>query len=426
MDLRPDALVTHNVQLVRRLAEGGMGSVWLGRHLALEMPVAVKFMSRSTYLSQTAPTAAEERFTREARAAAQIHHPNVVQILDFGCSSLEGGMPYIVMEYLEGEDLERYLERHGPLEPEDVVSVVLTVASVLEKAHELGIVHRDIKPENVFLQGPERVVKVLDFGVAKDVRGDTAPRRTTEDGEVLGTPFFMSPEQFVNPKGVDRRCDLWALAVLAYESLLGRMPFPGDTPTAIFLAATRGTFELPTRVRPDLPQTVDAWFRIAFATDPARRFSSARAMADAFARAIANRPLDSDALTPLATRIAHMERKWDRRRAALSVALVAAAMALAAFFGRAPMEPSTPANAEPLRLELPAEPSPPATAHAESTAPGDVVEASEKMDVVTAPEPPQRAVPASPSPRSQRTEGTSRRASTTSSSRNAPSLFFMR
>ncbi|WP_394838464.1 serine/threonine protein kinase [Pendulispora rubella] len=407
MNALPETMVTHNVQLVRRLAEGGMGSVWLGRHLALDMPVAVKFMSRSTYLN---PTSAEERFTREARAAAQIHHPNVVQIFDFGCSSLDGEMPYIVMEYLEGEDLERYLERQGPLEPEDVVSVVLTVASVLEKAHELGIVHRDIKPENVFLQGPDRVVKVLDFGVAKDVRDDAGPRRTTEDGEVLGTPFFMSPEQFVNPKGVDRRCDLWALAVLAYESLLGRMPFPGDTPTAIFLAATRGTFELPTRVRPDLPQTVDAWFRIAFATDPARRFSSARAMADAFARAIANRPLDSDALTPLATRIAHLERKWDRRRAAVSVALVAAAVALAAFFGRAPMEPSTPANAEPAHIELPPpEPSPPATAQAEPPAPEP---------------PPQAAAPSPPSSaRSQRAEGASHRSS---SSRNAPSLFFLR
>ncbi|HWL85844.1 MAG TPA: serine/threonine-protein kinase [Polyangiaceae bacterium] len=323
----PGAMVTDNVRLVRRLAEGGMGSVWLAHHVGLDHPVAVKFMTASAFRDTPA---ALERFTREARAAAQIRHPNVVLVHDVGCSMLAGGTPYIVMEYLEGIDLEHHIAQHGWLELQEAISIVLTVAGVLEKAHEVGIVHRDIKPENVFLQGCERVVKVLDFGVARDEK--ELSERTTAAGEMIGTPYFMSPEQFLNPKEVDYRCDLWALGVLAYEVLVARMPFRGDSPTGIFLQAMHGTFEKPSALRPDLPPALDGWFHTAFATDRARRFSSARAMADALVQAAFGTPAAADfhgAHAGERRRLRGGARRW-----ALSAALVSAALMASAYFGR--------------------------------------------------------------------------------------------
>ena len=435
MEPSAGAMVTDNVRLVSQIAEGGMGSVWLARHLGLDLPVAVKFMTPSAFRSTPA---AGERFTREARIAAQVHHPNVVQILDFGCSPHGGGTPYIVMEHLEGEDLECYLGQHGCLDPEDVVSIVRTVASVLEKAHELGIVHRDIKPENVFLQGPDRIVKVLDFGVAKDKKERS--NRTTENGEMLGTPFFMSPEQFVNPRDVDRRCDLWALAVLAYEALLGRMPFHGETPTAVFLAATRGHYDTPSLARRGLPRTVDSWFRTAFAADPAQRFSSAKVMAEAFARAIAGRPLvaSHESAPPRRdARLTYTRRKWDRRGAALSVAFVAAAVAVGAFFfGRSPVEassnalaPAPSAPASPIRQTAEAAE---AIGLADTAGPTGAADSSVPSET-TAPaatDTPERVVLRQPSPHaraaSTRSETVLRRPPRPAPSPGTPSLFFRR
>ncbi|WP_394824717.1 protein kinase domain-containing protein [Pendulispora albinea] len=337
-EVAPGVMVTENVQLERRIAQGGMGSVWLARHVGLDMPVAVKFMSGSAYMRT--PHAAE-RFMREARTAARIHHPNVVQILDFGCSPLAHGAPYIVMEYLEGQDLARYIAEKGTLPPDEVAAIVQTVARVLEKAHELGIVHRDIKPENVFLQGTDRIVKVLDFGVARDEKETSC--RTTDEGEVVGTPYFMSPERFINPREVGWRVDCWALAVLAYEALVGRMPFRGDTPAAIYLAATQGHYEAPCHVRPELPQAVDRWFRTAFAVDPTRRFSSARSMAKAFVRAVCDEPAESAPVpvpAKLSERLITAQRRWDRRGAALSIGFISAVLGAAVMLARSPVDVS--------------------------------------------------------------------------------------
>ena len=332
------AMLTNNVRLMRRIAHGGMGSIWLARHLGLDLPVAVKFMSVSAWQTTHA---ALERFTREARTAARVRHPNVVQILDFGCSSLAGGARYIIMEYLEGEDLERYICEHGRLGLEEVVSIVLAVGSVLEKAHEQGIVHRDIKPGNVFLHGPDRVVKVFDFGVARDET--QLSERTTEAGEIVGTPFFMSPEQVVGSKETDHRCDLWALGVLAYEALVGRLPFEGDTPTAVFLAITRGHYRTPSHVVPGLPLAVDVWFRNAFAADPARRFPSARAMAKALVSAVAVAPakVDLELLPHRARHSSSLDRKWGGRSRFRSMLFVSAVASVTAFSGRSSVEGSS-------------------------------------------------------------------------------------
>ncbi|WP_394820968.1 serine/threonine-protein kinase [Pendulispora albinea] len=279
-------MINDNLRLVCPIAEGGMGSVWRARHLGLDLPVAMKFMSPNIF--RNAPDAVD-RFTREARAAAQLRHPNVIRIYDFRFQSLGGEPPYIVMELLEGEDLERRIRKCGKLDLQEVTSIVLAVASVLDAAHEHGIVHRDIKPENIFLEGPERTVKVLDFGVAK-VQRELEEYVGEEEGMMFGTPFFMSPEQFANASDVDGRCDLWALAVVAYEALTGRMPFGGMTLSAIFLAAVRASYTAPSELRPELGPAIDAWFRKAFAVAIEDRFASAREMGEAFARAASPRP----------------------------------------------------------------------------------------------------------------------------------------
>ena len=335
-------LINDNLELVRSIAEGGMGSVWLARHIGLDLPVAIKFMSPALFRDEPE---AVERFTREARAAAQIRHPNVIRILDFRFQSIEGEAPYIVMELLEGEDLERYIRRRGRLDVREVASIVTAVAGVLDKAHEHGIVHRDIKPENIFLEGPERTVKVLDFGVAKDER-ELEKYVREEEGMMFGTPYFMSPEQFANAREVDGRCDLWALAVVAYEALTGRMPFGGATLSAIFLAAVRGQFKPPSQLREELGPAIDAWFQKVFAVRLEDRFSSAREMGDAFARAAFVPSADGEMLGTLrqfADLSAWRANRW-RRSTAISFALVAGAVISFGVVGRLPPLESAPAK----------------------------------------------------------------------------------
>jgi serine/threonine-protein kinase len=294
-------MVSENVRLVRQIGEGGMGSVWLADHLGLEAQVAVKFMSPAL----ACHPAAVERFTREAKAAAHIRHPHVVQIFDSGVQpQAAGGLPYIVMEYLEGRDLETRLHDGGRLSLEEAALVVLQVARALDKAHEQGVVHRDIKAENIFLCGDdadEPFVKVLDFGIAKTANDGNV--RVTNTGATLGTPSYMSPEQMLSAKNVDYRCDLWGLAVVAYYAVTGKLPFVGETYGAICLAVNRGRFRMPSRLRKSVPETLDAWFRRALARDPKSRYASARELGAAFAVAAEGMPAGARRrLTPFSAR----------------------------------------------------------------------------------------------------------------------------
>jgi serine/threonine protein kinase len=325
-------MVTSNVRLIRPIGEGAMGSVWLAHHQGLDIPMAVKFIAPQLALHEPC---AIERFTSEARAVAQIRHPNVVTVFDFGTAAEVGGLPYLTMEYLEGQDLEQYLadqrQKGVPVETTEVLRIVTAVLSALQKAREHSIVHRDIKPQNIFLQGDERQVKVLDFGIAKDVKD--VHRHSTEDGTMVGTPCFMSPEQIASPHEVDYRCDLWAVAVVTYRALTGELPFAGESVGAICLAVLNGDFERPSRRRRDLPVAVDAWFRKALAKDPQDRFQSAREMSADLRRVFAtapprvHRPRLSQALEQL-------ERKSRRTRAMFIVPLGASLVFSIAFFGR--------------------------------------------------------------------------------------------
>jgi serine/threonine-protein kinase len=272
--------VAERFRLIRELGRGGMGSVWLAEHTGLEVHCAIKFIDRDGRDYEELCT----RFEREAKAAAQLRSPNVVQILDYGVWQ---DVPYIAMEYLEGEDLAQRLDRVWVLAPGETCYLTSQVARALSKAHAAGIVHRDLKPENVFLahDGDEETVKVLDFGIAKRPSteiGDTG----TKTGSLLGTPFYMSPEQARGVKAVDYRSDLWSLAVIVYQCLTGQLPFESEGLGDVLAKIMYEPLPIPTRVKPDLPVTVDSWWQRAAAREPDHRFQTAKELADELAIAL--------------------------------------------------------------------------------------------------------------------------------------------
>jgi serine/threonine-protein kinase len=271
-------MVTSQLRLVKPLATGGMGTLWVADHLALDRQVAVKFISAALD-----PPEALERFRREATATARIKSPHVVQVHDYG--SMSDGTPYLALELLDGESLAARIDGDGPLPLRDAAEVVLQLGRALAAAHKVGIVHRDIKPDNVFLVPNEDsvFVKILDFGVAKTEAAAAGARAVTSAGATIGSPGYMSPEQMVDASRVDHRADLWALAVCAYEMLTAQLPFAADTHDGLVVAVTSGRFRAPSDLCEDATAEVDAWFERAFAKNPATRFESAREMALAFA-----------------------------------------------------------------------------------------------------------------------------------------------
>jgi serine/threonine-protein kinase len=262
-----------------------MGSVWLADHLTLQTQVVVKFM----HAAVAGDSAGRERFTREAIAASRVKSPHVVQTFDHGVTS--EGVPFIVMERLEGEDLGRRIQK-GFMSPAEVASTLTQVCRALSRAHAAGIVHRDIKPENIFLcdvGSDEPFVKLLDFGIAKNSLNPTL-EKGTQTGAMMGTPYYMSPEQFSGAKDIDYRTDLWSLGIVAYEALTGVRPFDASTIGGLAIAVYTATFAMPSQIRPHLGAGIDAWFRKACARPVAERFSSAKEFAEAFSLAAGLRP----------------------------------------------------------------------------------------------------------------------------------------
>jgi serine/threonine protein kinase len=277
--MEPGQPVTPSIRLVRELDHGSMGSVWAADHAGLGTQVAVKFMSPEVAKHPNLVT----RFSREAHAAAHIRSPHVVQIMDHGITP--DGVPYIAMELLEGESLQKRLKRDGSLDPALTAQIVGQTCKALTRAHQLGIVHRDIKPANIFLtdEGGDVFVKLLDFGVAKHTEGDLGMTRTNEK---VGTPFYMCPEQLISAKHVDFRADLWSIGIVAYHCLIGQVPFKASTFGDLCLAVRRGVFTLPSEARPDLPPALDAWFLRALARKLEDRFESAKQAADGLSQAV--------------------------------------------------------------------------------------------------------------------------------------------
>jgi serine/threonine-protein kinase len=279
VELAQGVTVAERFRLIRPLSKGGMGAVWLAQHTGLDIPCAIKFIHEEEAQSD----ALRARFEREAKAAAQLRSPHVVQILDHG---LWRGLPYIAMELLEGEDLAHRLRRCGTLSPRDTLAIAAQVGRALSKAHAAGLVHRDLKPGNIFLVRDEdrEIAKVLDFGVAKVTQHGVDGN--TKTGAVLGTPFYMSPEQARGVRAVDHRSDLWALAVVVYQCLTGQLPFRGAALGDLFVKIIVDPIPVPSHVAL-VPPGFDAWWARATARDPGLRFQTAREMMDNLALALA-------------------------------------------------------------------------------------------------------------------------------------------
>ena len=291
MPIGPGTLLKDNIELVRVLGEGGMGVVWVGRNRSLDSEVAVKVLHTH---ADSEPL--RERFAQEARSVARIDSPHVVKIFDFGTT--EDGEPFFVMEMLRGKELHAHLEEHGAMSPADTATLLRQLCRALGRAHELGVVHRDIKPANIFLAESHGDIfaKVLDFGVAKQLgQGDLG---LTTTGAMMGTPYYMSPEQFISPRAVDHRTDLWSAAVVVYACLLGQLPFVGETIGALSLAVHKGDFDPPSRVDQTLPPAIDPWFARALDPDPGRRFQSALELAESFQQAILSDQLTKTVALP--------------------------------------------------------------------------------------------------------------------------------
>jgi len=259
-----------------------MGSLWAAEHRALGMEVAVKFMLPE--MLEWKKGHPLKRFWQEAKAAAQIKSPHVVQMLDRG--RMPDGTPYLVMELLRGETLAERLTRCEKMAAAEVADVVTQIARALTAAHKQHIVHRDIKPGNVFMVdvGGQVFCKVLDFGIAKRTSGEVQDWKTAT-GMMMGVPHYLSPER-LHGRPTSGQVDLWALAVLAYRSLTGTLPFQGPTMPALCFKIFTGAFPTPSEVEPGLDSALDAWFQKALAPLPQDRFANAGELARTFRAAI--------------------------------------------------------------------------------------------------------------------------------------------
>ncbi|HTA19332.1 MAG TPA: serine/threonine-protein kinase, partial [Polyangia bacterium] len=282
MALQPGQKIAGRYTIEREIGRGGMGAVYEGVHLRLNRRVAVKLMARELATN----TEALARFRREAEVTSQLGHPHIVQVFDFG--EAPSGEPYLVMEFLEGEDLEGRLRRAGRLSAGTAAHIIKQIASALAATHGKGIVHRDLKPANVFVlavEGETDFVKVVDFGISK-VKAATT--RLTAAAAVMGTPNYMSPEQAAGRVDeIDGATDQWALACIAYELLAGRPPFVGDNIASLLYQVVH---EAPSPLAAHalgLPAGVDAVLTRALAKKPGERFESVAAFSRAFESAAA-------------------------------------------------------------------------------------------------------------------------------------------
>lgn len=248
------AMLLGRYRVLRKLGEGGMGAVYEAENVLLERRVAIKCLLPK--LSTDPELVA--RFVREAQAATRIQHPHIVQVLDL--DALPDGTRFMVLELLDGHDLDSELQRLGSIALPRMVSIALQVCDALAAAHQAGVVHRDLKPANVFLVNREErddFVKIVDFGIARLVEHD-GPTSLTRTGTLLGTPYYMAPEQVTGQKDIDHRADVYALGVMIYECLTGQPPFEGAGFGQLIVQITQEPAPALRVTRPDCPEALDA------------------------------------------------------------------------------------------------------------------------------------------------------------------------
>jgi serine/threonine-protein kinase len=329
-----------NYVVREKIGQGGMGAVYVAEHTRLGRRVAVKVLL--PHIAADKQLAA--RFFNEAKAAADIRNEHIVDVIDFG--ELPDGSSYIVMEWLEGQSLQQLLSREKKLPLERVAHIARGMARALAAAHAHGIVHRDLKPDNIFLvrvDDDADYVKVLDFGIAKLTLGNDSNVRT-QAGAILGTPQYMSPEQ-CNGGAVDRRTDVYAMGVILYQMLTGRLPFVAGKLTELLLAhATQAPPPLRS-IDADIPPPVESAVLMALEKDPERRFNSVEALARAFVDEARATPLPITP-APIVPTAAPTRGKMPQLVIGGVVAALAVVVALALAF-RAPttsVAPSSPTS----------------------------------------------------------------------------------
>jgi serine/threonine protein kinase len=357
------------------IGQGGMARIYRAEHRVLHKPVALKVME-SVLLERPD---GRPRFLREGQAAAAVKHPNVVDITDVGVWQ---GRPYLVMELLEGEDLEQYLSRHKPLAEQDVARIMIPVIAGLATAHGAGVIHRDLKPSNVFLaRGPDGDVipKLLDFGISKLANAlRTLDPASTPIGELMGSPMYMSPEAVRGARDLTPQSDQYSLGVMLYECVTGRPPFYGDSLLGVLEAVAHGHFEPPRRFRPDLSTVLDVAILRAMSRDPADRFPSVRELGRALCEAADQRTrllwtpsfglrdvpfnrntqsLGSSPLrtgSPLSTNVSKRPRRFPFWQLGLSALALLMLAVITVAYQRMPSTPYVEVPAVALRSELPA------------------------------------------------------------------------
>jgi serine/threonine protein kinase len=272
------AVLGGKYRLSRLLGRGGVGEVYEATHDVIGLRVAVKLI-RYEYAGNSELNA---RFLQEARAAAAVGHPGIVQVHDVGTSP--DGRTYLVMEYLEGEDLEKVLARQRQLPVGEIAAVLIDALDALSAAHAKGIIHRDMKPENVFLvpgRKGDRVVKLLDFGIARLADEAEATIRLTRPGSVMGTPYYMSPEQARGDPNVDSGVDIYAVGVMLYEALTGQLPFSGSSYNEVLSKVLAQPFPSVRVLRPDVPEEIERIIFKACARQRSDRYADALDFGDA-------------------------------------------------------------------------------------------------------------------------------------------------
>src|SRR5437870_6431495 len=284
-----DPLIEHTLAGKYKIEElinsGGMGSVYRGKHVLMDKTVAIKVLRPSLALDH----AVVARFSREAKAASRISHPNAVIVTDFGED--ENGVVFLVMEYLDGRTLKDVIKSEGPMMLDRAIDIIRQVSGALDVAHAQGVIHRDLKSDNIMLSrthGSEWA-KVLDFGIAK-IQQPEGMRDVdiTAPNLVVGTPQYMSPEQCSQTGPIDARSDVYSLGVIVYEMLAGRVPFTGDSPTVIMMKQVQDDPPSVLAARPDLPASIDNLVRKALAKQPIDRFQTAGELSEALTRAAAS------------------------------------------------------------------------------------------------------------------------------------------
>ncbi|MGT2529320.1 protein kinase domain-containing protein [Streptomyces nojiriensis] len=277
------SLARGRYQLRDLLGEGGMAAVYLAYDTALDRQVAIKTLHTELGREQSF----RERFRREAQAVAKLSHTNIVSVFDTGEDEFEGSlMPYIVMEYVEGQPLGSVLQadiaQYGAMPADKALKVTADVLAALETSHDMGLVHRDIKPGNVMMT-KRGVVKVMDFGIARAMQSGVTSM--TQTGMVVGTPQYLSPEQALG-RAVDARSDLYSVGIMLFQLLTGRIPFDADSPLAIAYAHVQEEPVAPSSINRSVTPAMDALVARSLKKNPNERFPSAAAMADEIARVL--------------------------------------------------------------------------------------------------------------------------------------------